>query len=149
VFHLEPVSERELAHSEEELRLILDESVKAAQISRVSQEIVANAFEVRRRLVREVMTPRGEVVYLDIGLSFSDNFQRAKRSDTRFPLCAEHFDHTIGLIHIKDMLAQLDEPDPSLLAIKKRAGHCPRDVAAGAIVETFPRPASPPCRGGR
>jgi CBS domain containing-hemolysin-like protein len=120
IFHLDPVAEGELAHSEEELRLILDESAKAARICPVSQEIVANAFEIRRRVVREVMTPRGEVVYLDTGLSFRDNLQRAKAArHTRFPLCADHFDRAIGLVHIKDMLVQLDEPEPSLLAIKK------------------------------
>jgi hypothetical protein len=78
----------ELAYSEEELRLILDESAKAARISPVSQEIATNAFEIRRRLVREVMTPRGEVVYLDASLSFRDNLQSAKAArHTRFPLC--------------------------------------------------------------
>ena len=70
ILRLNPVAESELAHSEEELRLILDESAKAARISPVSQEIVAKAFEIRRRLVREVMTPRGEVIYLDASLSF-------------------------------------------------------------------------------
>jgi CBS domain containing-hemolysin-like protein len=120
VFRLDPVAESELAHSEEELRLILDESAKAARISPVSQEIATNAFEIRRRLVREVMTPRGEVVYLDVSLSFSDNLQRAKRArHTRFPLCMEYFDRTIGVVHIKDILAQLDQPEPSLLAIKE------------------------------
>jgi CBS domain containing-hemolysin-like protein len=103
IFRLDPVAESELAHSEKEVRLILDESAKASKISKVSQEIVANAFEIRRRLVREVMTPRGEVVYLDTGLSFRDNLQRAKTArHTRFPLCADHFDRTIGLVHIKD-----------------------------------------------
>ena len=120
IFRLDPVAESELVHSEEELRLILDESAKASKISKVSQEIVANAFEMRRRLVREVMTPRGEVVYLDAALSFRGNLQRAKAArHTRFPLCADHFDRTIGLVHIKDVLTQLDEPEPSLLAIKK------------------------------
>jgi magnesium and cobalt exporter, CNNM family len=120
VFHVEPVAESELVHSEEELRLILDESTKAARVSPVSQEIVANAFELRRRLVREVMTPRGEVIFLDADLSFRDNLQRAKAArHTRFPLCVKHFEQAIGLVHIKDLLAQLDEPNPSLLAIKK------------------------------
>ena len=35
------------------------------------------------------------------------------------PLCAEHLDRTLGLVHIKDLLAQLEEPNPSLLAIKR------------------------------
>jgi CBS domain containing-hemolysin-like protein len=120
ILHIDPVAESELVHSEEELRLILDESGKAAKISAVSQEIVANAFEMRRRFVREVMTPRGEVVYLDTGLSFRENLERAKKArHTRFPLCAGYFDRAIGLVHIKEMLTQLDEPEPSLLAIKR------------------------------
>jgi CBS domain containing-hemolysin-like protein len=138
ILHLDPVPESELAHSEEELRLILDESAKAAQISRVSQEIVANAFEMRRRLVREVMTPRGEVVHLDVGLSFRENLQRAKAArHTRFPLCVRHFDHAIGLIHIKDMLAQLDEPEPSLFAIKKELVIVPEMLPLERLLARF------------
>src|SRR5262249_48980870 len=103
-FHLDPDSESELAHSEEELLLILDDSAKAARISPVGREIATNAFEIRRRLVREVMTPRGKVAYLDVNLSFRDNLQCATEArHTRFPLCMEHFDRTIGLIPIKDI----------------------------------------------
>jgi len=138
IFHLDPVAESELVHSEEELRLILDESAKAARISPVSQEIVANAFEIRRRVVREVMTPRGEVVYLDTGLSFRENLQRAKAArHTRFPLCAEYFDRTIGLVHIKDMLVQLDEQEPSLPAIKKELVVVPEMLPLGKLLTHF------------
>ena len=138
ILRLDPVAESELAHSEEELRLILDESAKASKISKVSQKIVANAFEMRRRLVREVMTPRGEAVYLDSGLSFRDNLQRAKAArHTRFPLCADHFDRTIGLVHIKDILAQLDEPEPSLLTIKKELLVVPEMMSLEKLLTRF------------
>jgi CBS domain containing-hemolysin-like protein len=138
IFRVDPVAESELVHSEEELRLILDESAKAARISPVSQEIVANAFEIRRRLVREVMTPRGEVIYLDVGLSFRDNLQRAKVArHTRFPLCEDHFDRTIGLVHIKDILAQLDEREPSLLAIKKELVVVPEMMPLEMLLTRF------------
>jgi CBS domain containing-hemolysin-like protein len=138
ICHLDPVAESELAHSEEELRLILDESTKAARISPVSREIVANAFDIRRRVVREVMTPRGEVVYLDTRLSFRDNLQRAKAAHhVRFPLCAGHFDHTIGVIHIKDILAQLDEPEPSLLTIKKELLIVPEMLRLEKLLSLF------------
>jgi CBS domain containing-hemolysin-like protein len=138
ILHIDPVAESELAHSEEELRLILEESARADRISTVSQEIVANAFEMRRRLVREVMTPRGEVVYLDTGLSFRDNLERARAArHTRFPLCAGHFDRTIGLIHIKDMLAQLDEPEPRLLAIKRELVAVPEMMPLEKLLSRF------------
>jgi len=120
VLRVQPVAESELGHSEEELRLILDESTRSAHISSVSRQILDNAFDIRRRLVREVMTPRREVVYLDVNLPFRENLQRAKAAHhARFPLCAEHLDRTIGLVHIKDLLAQLEEPKPNLLAIKR------------------------------
>lgn len=138
IFHLEPVKESASAHNEEELRLILRESARAARISPVSQEIAANAFEIRRRVVREVMTPRPEVVHLDISLSFRDNLQRAKAAlHTRFPLCEGYFDNAIGLLHIKDMLAQLDEPEPSLLAIKKELLIVPEMLSLEKLLAQF------------
>src|SRR6201987_2509468 len=138
IFRLHPGADSELVQSEEELRLILDESAKAARISPISQEIVANAFEMHRRLVREVMTPRGEVVYLDAALSFRGNLQRAKAArPTRFPLCADHFDRTIGLVHIKDVLTQWDEPEPSLLAIKKELLVVPEMMSLEKLLTRF------------
>src|SRR4029077_20298256 len=138
VFRLEPVAESDLAHSEEELRLIVDESAKSAHISPLSHEIVDNAFDMHRRLVREVMTPRGEVVYLDVNLPFRENLERAKAAHhTRFPLCAEHLDRTIGLVHIKDLLAQLEEPNPSLLAIKRELLAVPEMMPLEKLLTRF------------
>jgi Hemolysins and related proteins containing CBS domains len=120
VFHLEPVAGTELVHSEEELKVILDESASSSQISKTSHQIVANAFELRHRLVREVMTPRGEVIYLDSTVPFRENLRRAiSAPHTHFPLCVEHFDRPIGLIHVKDLLSELDKPKPSLMAVKR------------------------------
>ena len=120
VFRLEPVSESELVHSEDELRLIVNESARSEEISGVSQEIVTNAFDMRHLLVREVMTPRAEVVILDSRLPFQENLQRIKvAGHSRFPLCEGDFDHAVGLIHVRDFFVQLDEPKPDLMAIKK------------------------------
>ena len=120
VFRLEPISEHEMVHSEDELRMIVNESARSEEISGVSKEIVTNAFDLRHLLVREVMTPRAEVVTLDRRLSFQENLQRVKAAGhSRFPLCEGDFDHTIGLIHVRDLFLQLDEPEADLMAIKK------------------------------
>ena len=66
----EPVQEGELAHSEEELRLILNESEKSDEVSSIGRDILVNALDMRRRVVRGIMTPRGEVVYHDIEQTF-------------------------------------------------------------------------------
>ena len=76
----EPVKEGEFAHSEEELRLILDQSEESDEVSSIGRDILVNALDMRRRVVRDIMTPRGDVVYLDIEQSFDENVEKALAS---------------------------------------------------------------------
>ena len=123
-FKIEPAGESELFHSEEELRLILAESQKANEVSSLGKEIVINALDLKRRIVRDIMTPRGEVVYLDIEEPFDEQLDTAmKSSHTRFPLCREHLDDAIGLVHIKDLLALVRSGQKNLESIKRELLH--------------------------
>lgn len=120
VFRIEPVSGHELAHSEEELRVILAESSSAQEVTSLGKEILINALDMRRRVVRDITTPRGEVVFLNTEETFEENLKTAQESrHTRFPLCEGHLDNTIGLVHIKDLLTLLRDPKPDLHAIKR------------------------------
>ena len=120
IFRIDPVGGSELAHSEEELRVILTESENAEEVSPLSKEILINTLDLRKRVVREIMTPRGEVVFLNTEDTFEENLKVAQESrHTRFPLCQEHLDHTIGLVHIKDMLSLMREAKPDLGAIRR------------------------------
>lgn len=76
---------------------------KMAWIGSIGREILINALDLRKRVVRDIMTPRGDVVFLNLEDSFEENLKVARDSrHTRFPLCQEHLDHTVGLVHIKD-----------------------------------------------
>src|SRR5262249_62098374 len=120
IFRTEPAHEGELTHSEEELRVILDQSEKSDEVSSIGRDILVNALDMRRRVVRDIMTPRGEVVYLDIEDSFEENVKKALESrHTRFPLCRGHLDNTIGLIHIKELVPLMRDPHPDLMKIKR------------------------------
>ncbi|MDB6150719.1 MAG: corC 2, partial [Chthoniobacter sp.] len=120
VFRLEPVSEHELAHSEEELRVILAESERADEVTTLGKEILINALDMRKRVVRDITTPRGEVVFLNTEDTFEENLKVALESrHTRFPLCEGHLDNTIGLVHIKDILKLMRAEQPTLASIKR------------------------------
>jgi len=124
VLKVEPVGESELAHSEEELRLILSESQKADEVSSLGKEIVFNALDLKRRIVRDIMTPRGDVIYLDIEEPFDTEVDTAIASrHTRFPLCREHLDDAIGLVHIKDLLTLVLKGGKELQSIKRELLH--------------------------
>jgi CBS domain containing-hemolysin-like protein len=110
VLRIDPVAEGERVHSEEELKHIVSESQRSEEVTETEKRIVLNALALNDRCVRDVMTPRRMVVSLDAHEAFDVNLKIALDSKhTRFPLVEDHLDHTIGLIHIKDLLRLVHE----------------------------------------
>jgi CBS domain containing-hemolysin-like protein len=138
VFHIDPVGGNELAHSEEELRVILGESEKSSEVTAVGKELLINTLDLRRRVVRDIMTPRGEVVYLDIDASFEENLDKASASrHTRFPLCKEYLDNPLGLVHITELLGLVRQPEPDLLSVKRDLLLVPEMMPLERLLTTF------------
>jgi CBS domain containing-hemolysin-like protein len=103
---IHPVSEAELIHSEEEIRLILGESRRHAHGPTLEQDIALNAFALRQRRASEVMRPRAEIVALNTEDTIEECLAIARRTQySRFPLCEDgNLDKTLGVIHLKDLL---------------------------------------------
>src|SRR5436309_4091255 len=138
VLRLQPIPASELAHSEEELRLILEQSEKSADVTPLGRELVFNVLDLRDRVVRDIMTPRGEIVYLDLEDDFDTNVKKAIESrHTRFPLCRENLDNTVGLIHIKELLPMMREPHPDLLKIKRDLIPVPEMMPLEKLLKLF------------
>ncbi len=98
---IQPATEGELAHSEEELRLLLS---KGTTLSSIGKNISLRAMELRERTVREVMVPRTGLVVLETTRSLEQNTAVALENQfTRYPLCESNLDNVIGMIHLKDL----------------------------------------------
>src|SRR5207302_7151539 len=94
--------------------------------------------DLRRRVVRDIMTPRGQVVFLNIEESFEDNVKKALASrHTRFPLCRGHLDNTIGLIHIKELVPLMRDPNPDLLRIRRELIPVPEMMPLEKLLSLF------------
>ena len=93
------------SHSEEELRLMLTSTHMSHGGTALGRQIILNAMDLRNRLVREVMRPRKEIVFLDLDKSFADNLKLADEEEySRYPLChGGELDQTIGLVHFRDL----------------------------------------------
>jgi CBS domain containing-hemolysin-like protein len=104
---LQPVSETERLHSEEELRLLFAGVQRQSGGSTLHRDIVLNALDLRRRVVREVMRPRQEIVGLDTTASVAECMDVAEKTRySRFPLCdGGDLDKTLGVVHVKDLYA--------------------------------------------
>jgi CBS domain containing-hemolysin-like protein len=138
ILRINPVGGVELAHSEEELRLILTESEEAEEVTPLGKEILINALDLRRRVVRDIMTPRGDVIFLNTEDTFEENLKTAQLSrHTRFPLCEGHLDNTVGLVHIKDLLCLTREAAPNLLSIKRDLLPVPEMMPLEKLLDFF------------
>ncbi|AMX83292.1 hypothetical protein GS3922_06130 [Geobacillus subterraneus] len=105
LFGLKPASEHEVAHSEEELRLILSESYKSGEINQSEYKYVNNIFEFDNRIAKEIMVPRTEIVALDKNRSIAEHFETIKQEKyTRYPVIDGDKDHIVGMVNIKEIL---------------------------------------------
>jgi CBS domain containing-hemolysin-like protein len=129
-----PASESELAHDEEELRLLLA-SGPASQLSLQKRELLDNIFELSHRMARQVMLPRQDVVYLSTTRPLQDNLKLARRSGhTRFPLCEGDLDHVIGLVHIKDLFRR-ERPLASLEEVARDIAFVPETLQLDRLLK--------------
>lgn len=106
LFGLKPASEHELAHSEEELRIILSESYESGEINQSEFKYVNNIFEFDDRIAKEIMVPRTEIVSVSKDDTIEDFLNVAKvEKYTRYPVVLEgNKDQVFGLVNLKEVL---------------------------------------------
>lgn len=110
LFGVQPASEHDSAHTEEEIRILMDQSAKSGIIDKDEMTLFDNIFEFSDRLAREVMRPRTDMDCLYANLSFEENMKIVYATKhTRYPVCVEDKDELIGFVHITDLLTA--DPD--------------------------------------
>ena len=102
---IQQADENEDAHSEEEIKLIIDASQKGGVIDDTESEIIQNAICFSEIFAHEIMIPRQDMVCIYQNSSFNEVMELVKQNKhTRFPLCAGDKDQILGMIHIRDLL---------------------------------------------
>lgn len=102
---IKPAKDSELAHSEEEIKIIVGESLKGGVLDSMESEIIKNAVDFSDTVAKEIMTPRKDMVCLNKQKSFEENMKVIEESKyTRFPYVDGSKDIVLGMIHIRDIL---------------------------------------------
>jgi CBS domain containing-hemolysin-like protein len=138
---IQPASEAELMHSEEELRLLFAGSQKRSGATALGRDIVLNALDLRQRVVREVMRPRPEIVAFDSQASLAECIDIAEKTRfSRFPLCEEgDVDRSLGVIHIKDLYAARFRAKVAadLIPVARRIIYVPETARLEKLLQLF------------
>ncbi len=104
-----PANEADLAHTEEELRMLVDASERHGYLDKLESTLLDNVFEFSDRVAGEVMAPRQDMVCLYIQDTLEDVLSVVKQYGyTRYPLCDDEKDNVIGMIHVRDLLGISD-----------------------------------------
>lgn len=106
------ISELEAAHTEEELRIILSDSLRGGEINQSEYKYVNRIFEFDDRIAKEIMVPRTEMETIDKQLTLKEVFDMIDVEQyTRYPIIDGDKDHVIGLINMKHLLtAYIKDP---------------------------------------
>ena len=89
--------------SEQELKLVLQESHEGGVITASEAQIIHQAFEFADKTAADLLIPRDYVAYLSLARSIEENIAVATHCQhTRLPLCQDGLDSALGIVNMKD-----------------------------------------------
>jgi putative hemolysin len=92
----------------EEIQALAAAARTADAIDIHQSRLITAASRLQGLRVRQIMTPRTEMVYLTLGQPVAEILQCVQKTQyTRLPLCEGDVDHIIGMIHVRDLFNHL------------------------------------------
>ncbi|MBS3933408.1 MAG: HlyC/CorC family transporter [Truepera sp.] len=110
LFRLEPASSPLI--TENELRLMLRSAEESGVLEAQEQEMIKGVIDLEETVVREVMTPRVEVVAIPETATLAELWALAKEHGySRLPVYRETIDNVRGIVYARDLLDYLAKPE--------------------------------------
>jgi CBS domain containing-hemolysin-like protein len=89
----------------EELKSLVNVGVEEGTVEENEANLVRKAFLFGDRMVREIMTPRNEIIWIKSGTTFNEFLEiYTEHSYSFFPIQGEKEDEIIGVLSIKDVM---------------------------------------------
>jgi len=96
---------KELPVTEEELQVLLEQGTQAGVFEESEQDMVEGVFSLSDRRVNSLMTPRNEIVWLDVNDPLEEIRRKVKECEfSRFPVAEDSLDNILGVVKAKDLL---------------------------------------------
>jgi CBS domain containing-hemolysin-like protein len=96
--------------NEEELREVVDQASARGFVEESEREMIQSVFDLGETLVRELMVPRTEMVWMEGSKNLRQGLSLALRSGyTRIPVIKDNLDNVIGIAYVKDLAKRVLE----------------------------------------
>lgn len=104
ILKITPSQTSHLAHSIEELNMLINASYKEGVLNETEKELLHNVFKFSDLTAKQVMIPRTDMACIPSDITFDElNEFTAENQYTRYPVYEENLDHISGIIHVKDL----------------------------------------------
>ena len=122
MFNLLGLKDAETKVTEEEIKSIVQEGKEDGEVQEVEQDIVERVFQLGDMKVSSLMTYRSDLVTIDINMDKQQvkDVLREKIYQV-YPLIDKNLDNVKGVIRIKDLILELDNPDFNIADICRQA----------------------------
>ncbi len=140
---IDPSFSEGVAHSEAELKMLLEVSTEHGEIEKDEREMLYKVFDFAEKEVADVMVPRPDVAGLAIDLAPEEAMAAMLEAPyTRYPVYRETLDDIVGILHVRDLVASLHNGDGGAVALAEllRAPYVvPETKDLGALLADFRR----------
>ncbi len=107
--------------TEEEIKVLIEQGTEAGTFEEAEQDMVERVFRLGDRPVNALMTPRPDIVWLDLEDTAEENRQKMMDgSHSRFPVCQGGLDNVLGVIYVTDLLGRSLSGQPLDLTVSLR-----------------------------
>ena len=135
LFGIKPTEEPPI--TEEELQVLIDQGTQAGIFEESEQDMVEGVFSLGDRRVYSLMTPRTEIVWLDVTDTIDDMLEKITNSPySRFPVRQDSLETIVGIVKSRDLLVTtLGQKEINLLTLAKPAYFIPETMLASRALE--------------
>ena len=124
--------------TEEELLVQLDQGTQAGVFMEAEQDMVEGVLSLSDQRVNALMTPRNEIVWLDVNDPVEEIRRKVKESPfSRFPVAEDSLDSVLGVIKAKELLLAEIKSGNDLREIVRPAIHIPETAFGSHALEMF------------
>ena len=140
---VDPNASEHEAHSEAELKMLLNVSSERGEIEHDEREMLYKVFDFADKEAADVMVPRPEVTALSIALPPEECLAAVIDSPfTRYPVYRESLDDVVGVLHVRDLFSAMHDrglADVDIEAILRQPYIVPETKNLGALLTEFRR----------
>jgi putative hemolysin len=127
------------AVTEEEIHALIQEGSESGVIDEQERAMVRNVFRLDDRQIASLMTPRSDIVYLDLEEPFEDNLKKVLETDhSRFPVCRGGLREVLGVISARQLLMQtIRDGRPDFGKSLESPVYVPESLTGMELLENF------------